>query len=292
MARRVGTTPDVHGQSVAFVLLYVMVPYLTSLFIGSSAAQGFVGSMVGMAVGAATARPASACPVGGGRVRRHGPRHGQRRQLRAGGEAAAALVAAAARPQRWRSAPAASSASSGLPSITMSDALNPSYRQRASGHVDRLTNPSDCLSMKILPVIHCTCFTLVPGHCLPIQTDSQAVLRHAGQRQAAQAPPAAACPVTSSSGLTAPSAVDLEPGVEQLTPPRLPGAGFGQGLKAGAHQLRLPAMWRIGPEPGDGRKSRARLPHSLRGGAAVETHGLRPGKRYRPTLPLYSPNGR
>ena len=116
--------------SVAFVLLYVMVPYLTSMFIGSSAAQGFIGSMAGIAVGAATAAAGVVAPGGGGlssavgRALGNGGGGGNR----GGGSGAVASTASADGNEA-----ASSSASSGLPVITMSDALNPSYRQRASG---------------------------------------------------------------------------------------------------------------------------------------------------------------
>jgi hypothetical protein len=118
--------------SVAFVLLYVMVPYLTSMFIGSSAAQGFIGSMAGMAVGAATAAAGVVAPGGGGlssavgRALGNGGGGGHRGS---GGGGSAAPSTSADTPGET----ASSSASSGLPVITMSDALNPSYRQRASG---------------------------------------------------------------------------------------------------------------------------------------------------------------
>ncbi|WP_460615633.1 hypothetical protein [Hymenobacter seoulensis] len=119
--------------SVAFVLLYVMVPYLTSLFIGSSAAQGFIGSMTGMAVGAATAAAGVVAPGGGGlssavgRALGNGGGGGNR-----GGGSSGSSAAPSASADTGGEA-ASSSASSGLPVITMSDALNPSYRQRASG---------------------------------------------------------------------------------------------------------------------------------------------------------------
>jgi hypothetical protein len=115
--------------SVAFVLLYVMVPYLTSMFIGSSAAQGFIGSMTGMAVGAATATAGVVAPGGGGLSSAVGRALGNGGGGGGGGSSAAPASSNAAASS---DAPSGS-ASSGLPVITMSDALNPSYRQRASG---------------------------------------------------------------------------------------------------------------------------------------------------------------
>ncbi|RAK62439.1 conjugal transfer protein TraG N-terminal domain-containing protein [Hymenobacter edaphi] len=115
--------------SVAFVLLYVMVPYLTSMFIGSSAAQGFIGSMTGMGVGAATAAAGVVAPGGGGLSSAVGRALGNGGGGGGGGGSAAVPSSSAAASSEAPSA----SASSGLPVITMSDALNPSYRQRASG---------------------------------------------------------------------------------------------------------------------------------------------------------------
>lgn len=56
-------------MSVCFVLLYIMVPKLTSFIIGASGAQGFVGQMAGMiAAGAASAATVAAPGVAGGGV--------------------------------------------------------------------------------------------------------------------------------------------------------------------------------------------------------------------------------
>ncbi|WP_460676405.1 hypothetical protein [Hymenobacter coalescens] len=115
--------------SVAFVLLYVMVPYLTSMFIGSSAAQGFIGSMTGMAVGAATAAAGVVAPGGGGLSSAVGRALGNG----GGGSGGGGSSATASGSNAAGSEAPSASASSGLPVITMSDALNPSYRQRASG---------------------------------------------------------------------------------------------------------------------------------------------------------------
>ncbi|GAA4509450.1 hypothetical protein GCM10023172_42970 [Hymenobacter ginsengisoli] len=123
--------------SVAFIMLYLMVPYLTSLFIGSSAAQGFVGSMVGMAASAAAAGAGvSAGMAGGGhgvsgaigRAMGSGSKTGGGSSGGGGGNGGGNNSAGPA-----QSPGGGSSASAGLPSITMSDALNPSYRQRPSG---------------------------------------------------------------------------------------------------------------------------------------------------------------
>ncbi|RSK38939.1 hypothetical protein EI293_20680 [Hymenobacter perfusus] len=116
--------------SVAFVLLYVMVPYLTSMFIGSSAAQGFIGSMTGMAVGAATAAAGVVAPGGGGLSSAVGRALGNGG---GGGSGGGGTTPTASGSNASGSEAPSASASSGLPVITMSDALNPSYRQRASG---------------------------------------------------------------------------------------------------------------------------------------------------------------
>ncbi|RPD43946.1 hypothetical protein DNI29_22810 [Hymenobacter sediminis] len=120
-------------MSVAFVLLYVMVPYLTSMFIGSSAVQGFVGSMVGSAVGAATAVAGVASPGGGGLSSAVGRALGNGGSRGGGGGPSAGSGGGSSGGGSEGSESAPSSASSGLPTITMSEALNPSYRQRASG---------------------------------------------------------------------------------------------------------------------------------------------------------------
>ena len=124
--------------SVAFIMLYLMVPYLTSLFIGSSAAQGFVGSVVGMAASAAAAGAGvSAGMAGGG----HGVSGAIGRAMGSGGNSGGGNSggggggdSGGGSSSSTGPAPSGgSSASAGLPSITMSDALNPSYRQRPSG---------------------------------------------------------------------------------------------------------------------------------------------------------------
>ncbi|WP_181307946.1 hypothetical protein [Rufibacter sp. XAAS-G3-1] len=56
-------------MSVAFIILYCMVPTLTGYFIGSTAVQGFLGAAVGVAAGAAsTAAGVVAPPAAGGGV--------------------------------------------------------------------------------------------------------------------------------------------------------------------------------------------------------------------------------
>ncbi|SMB79266.1 hypothetical protein SAMN00120144_3101 [Hymenobacter roseosalivarius DSM 11622] len=121
-------------MSVAFVLLYSIVPYLTSLFIGSSAVQGFAGQMAGMAVGAATTVAGVASPGGGGLASAVGRAMGNAGGSggSSGGSSSGGSTGGGGGSSAG-SSEASSSASSGLPSITMSDALNPSYRQRASG---------------------------------------------------------------------------------------------------------------------------------------------------------------
>ncbi|QNP54457.1 hypothetical protein H9L05_22420 (plasmid) [Hymenobacter qilianensis] len=121
-------------MSVGFVLLYGMVPWLTSLFIGSSAAQGFAGQMIGSAVGAATFAAGVAAPGGGGLSSAIG------RAMGNGGSGGGGISAGGGSGSSGGGGSSAgtgetssSSAAAGLPSITMSDALNPSYRQRPSG---------------------------------------------------------------------------------------------------------------------------------------------------------------
>ncbi|MGI4734270.1 MAG: hypothetical protein ACRYG7_03735 [Janthinobacterium lividum] len=123
-------------MSVAFVLLYVMVPYLTSLFIGSSAAQGFAGQMAGMAMGAATFAAGVAAPGSGGLSSAVGRAMGNGGGGHGGGGSGGGGIPtppAGGSGGSGGGESSGSSASAGLPSITMSDALNPSYRQRASG---------------------------------------------------------------------------------------------------------------------------------------------------------------
>ena len=129
--------------SVAFIMLYLMVPYLTSLIIGSSAAQGFVGSVVGMAASAAAAGAGVAAGAAGGG---HGVSGAIGRAMGGGGSGGGGGGGDTGGGGGGGSSSGGggggggdtgggggSSASAGLPSITMSDALNPSYRQRASG---------------------------------------------------------------------------------------------------------------------------------------------------------------
>lgn len=52
--------------SVAFIILYCMVPTLTSYFIGSTAVQGFMSAAMGMAAGAATAAVGVMAPAAAG----------------------------------------------------------------------------------------------------------------------------------------------------------------------------------------------------------------------------------
>lgn len=49
-----------------FIILYIMAPYLTSLIIGGSAVQGFIGSVAGMAASMAGTATQVAAPGGGG----------------------------------------------------------------------------------------------------------------------------------------------------------------------------------------------------------------------------------
>ena len=132
--------------SVAFIMLYLMVPYLTSLIIGSSAAQGFVGSVVGMAASAAAAGAGVAAGAAGGG---HGVSGAIGRAMGGGGGGGSSGGGGdtgggggggssyggggGGGGDTGGGGGGGSSASAGLPSITMSDALNPSYRQRASG---------------------------------------------------------------------------------------------------------------------------------------------------------------
>ena len=127
--------------SVAFIMLYLLVPYLTSLIIGSSAAQGFVGSVVGMAASAAAAGAGVAAGAAGGG---HGVSGAIGRAMGGGsagggsgggdtGGGGGGSNSGGGGGGDSSSGSGGSSASAGLPSITMSDALNPSYRQRASG---------------------------------------------------------------------------------------------------------------------------------------------------------------
>lgn len=122
-------------MSVAFVLLYCMVPYLTSLFIGSSAVQGFAGSMMGMAIGAATTAAGVASPGAGGVAGAVGRALGNGKGGGGGssGGDSGGSAGSSAGGSAGGGGSSGSSVSSGLPAITMSDALNPQYRQRASG---------------------------------------------------------------------------------------------------------------------------------------------------------------
>ena len=126
--------------SVAFIMLYLMVPYLTSLIIGSSAAQGFVGSVVGMAASAAAAGAGVSAGMAGhghgvsgaiGRAMGNGG--GGQGGSSSGGGNGGGNNSGGDGGGGSPSSGGGSSASAGLPSITMSDALNPSYRQRSSG---------------------------------------------------------------------------------------------------------------------------------------------------------------
>jgi hypothetical protein len=58
-------------MSITFIILYCMVPWLTSLIIGSSTAQGFASQVASMAVGAATGAATMASPPGRGPDRRY-----------------------------------------------------------------------------------------------------------------------------------------------------------------------------------------------------------------------------
>jgi hypothetical protein len=55
------------ARSCGFIIMYIMAPWLTSMIIGSSAAQGFIGSMVGAAASVAgVAAGVAAPPAAGG----------------------------------------------------------------------------------------------------------------------------------------------------------------------------------------------------------------------------------
>ena len=104
--------------SVSFLVLYCMVPYLTSLVIGGSATQGFFGAFAGVVAGAASAatgvatgQPGGVAQAVGRAVSSSGGSGGGSGGASAGGGGASASAPAAA--------PASSSSdSSGLPSVS------------------------------------------------------------------------------------------------------------------------------------------------------------------------------
>jgi hypothetical protein len=119
-------------MSVSFVLLYCMVPWLTSLFIGSSAVQSFAGSMMGMAMGAASFAAGVAAPGGGGISSAIGRAIGNAGSSGGGGGGGGGGGESGGSSGGGGSSES-SSASAGLATVTMGEALNPTYKQRPSG---------------------------------------------------------------------------------------------------------------------------------------------------------------
>ena len=97
--------------TVSFLVLYCMVPYLTSLVIGGSATQGFFGAFAGVVAGAATAAAGVATGQPGGVAQAVG------RAVNGGGSGGGGGGSTSAAPAAEASAPAASSDASGLPSV-------------------------------------------------------------------------------------------------------------------------------------------------------------------------------
>ncbi|QKG59057.1 hypothetical protein GKZ68_20460 (plasmid) [Hymenobacter sp. BRD128] len=102
--------------TVSFLVLYCMVPYLTSLVIGGSATQGFFGAFAGVATGAATAAAGVATGQPGGFAQAVGRAVNSSASGSTGGGSGAAAPAAAAAAA---APPAASSGSdaAGLPAL-------------------------------------------------------------------------------------------------------------------------------------------------------------------------------
>ncbi|QNE42012.1 hypothetical protein F1C16_20525 (plasmid) [Hymenobacter sp. NBH84] len=121
-------------MSVAFVVLYFMVPYLTSLVIGGSAVQGFLASFGGMVAGAATAAAGVVAPGGGGLSSALGRIMGNGRSAGSGGGGNSGAAEGHSNAEHIATTPAAeNSAAASLPRVTMAEALNPTYQQRSSG---------------------------------------------------------------------------------------------------------------------------------------------------------------
>jgi len=121
-------------MSVAFVVLYFMVPYLTSLVIGGSAVQGFLASFGGMVAGAATAAAGVAAPGGGGLSSALGRIMGNGRNAAPSGGGNGGATEGHRNAEHSTTAPTnENSAAASLPRVTMAEALNPTYQQRSSG---------------------------------------------------------------------------------------------------------------------------------------------------------------
>ncbi|WP_345237249.1 hypothetical protein [Hymenobacter saemangeumensis] len=118
-----GLTPSAYADdltylinSIGFVILYCMVPWLTSFLIGSSAVQGFVGMFTGAVAGAAGAVSGVVLPgaYGGGASGALGRKMGFGPD-KSGGSSSGGSSASASAPSASSELPTMSSADSGAP---------------------------------------------------------------------------------------------------------------------------------------------------------------------------------
>ena len=117
-------------MSVGIIAMYLMVPYLTSLIIGSSAAQSFAGSVVGMAVGAASAAAGVAAGAGGAPGGGVSGAIGRAMSSGGGGGGGAAGDGGGTAEGPAADAGPSASASAGLRAVAMPNSTNQSVRER------------------------------------------------------------------------------------------------------------------------------------------------------------------
>jgi hypothetical protein len=102
--------------TVSFLVLYCMVPYLTSLVIGGSATQGFIGAFAGVVSGATSAAAGVATGQPGGVAQAVG------RAVNSGGSSSGASSgsggSSSSAPSTASAPPSSSSDSSGLPAVS------------------------------------------------------------------------------------------------------------------------------------------------------------------------------
>ncbi len=128
-------------NSIGFVIIYISVPWLTSFIIGSTAVQGFAGMFMGAIGGAVGTATGVALPsaVGGGaagaigRAMGFSGGGGRGGSSSGGGGSSSGGGGNSAPATETPSAPPAASASASLPTVSLAEALTPTYRQRPSG---------------------------------------------------------------------------------------------------------------------------------------------------------------
>ena len=122
-------------NSIGFVIIYISVPWLTSMIIGSTAVQSFAGMFAGTVASAAGSAAGVAFPsaAGGGATGALGRSMGFGSSGGGGGGGGGSSSGGVASSGPADVPTTSSSASASLPTVTLSEALTPTYQQQPSG---------------------------------------------------------------------------------------------------------------------------------------------------------------